>query len=120
MTARKELRAVSKPEIPSCTAGSLRADPGARDIPAPEAPVIVKVPRPPGWPVSQLASFELRNYRHDLEQALAGDPEDPADRQLMQARLAQVVSEQQARARTAGIPAGSGSTGMTRDHLELA
>ncbi len=56
----------------------------------------VKVKRPE-WPVGQLATFELRDYREELEQALDGLPGESAERDQLQQRLAEVISEQESR-----------------------
>lgn len=64
---------------------------------------MVKV-KPPRWPVPQLVTFELRDYRQRLEQALAGLPEQSADREVIQQRLAEVIGEQDERARARQRP----------------
>jgi hypothetical protein len=51
----------------------------------------------PKWPLNQLVSFELRDLRAELERALADIPERTADRQPLGQRLAEVISEQEAR-----------------------
>jgi hypothetical protein len=51
----------------------------------------------PEWPLDQLVTFELRDLRTQLEHALAGIPEQTPDRQLLEQRLAEVISEQEAR-----------------------
>ncbi len=53
----------------------------------------------PAHPLPALAPFELRDDRHDLERALAALPEDAPVRGLLQDRLAQVLAEQDSRAR---------------------
>jgi len=53
--------------------------------------------RPPGHPLPALTTFELRDYRRDLERALAGLPEDTPVRGLLRDRLAEVVAEQDSR-----------------------
>jgi len=58
----------------------------------------------PGWPLSQLVTFELRDLRADLEHALAGLPGPSTDRQLLQRRLAEVIREQASR----DLPADTG------------
>jgi hypothetical protein len=49
--------------------------------------------RIPKWPVGQLATFELRDLRAELERALAGISGRTADGELLQQRLAEVISE---------------------------
>lgn len=55
--------------------------------------------KPPKWPIEQLVTFELRDYREDLEQALAELPDhvQPAERETLQQRLTEVISEQELR-----------------------
>ena len=59
---------------------------------------------PPKHPLHQLATFELRDYRRELERAIAffdtKDPVPPA-RNRLQARLDEVLAEQADRARLA-------------------
>jgi hypothetical protein len=54
----------------------------------------------PKWPIEQLVTFELRDYREDLERALAEFPDhaQPAERETLQQRLTEVISEQELRA----------------------
>jgi hypothetical protein len=58
----------------------------------------------PKHPLSQLTTFELRDYRHQLESAIAffdrQDPVPPA-RDRLRASLAGVLAEQEERARIA-------------------
>jgi hypothetical protein len=58
----------------------------------------------PKYPLHALTTYELRGYRHDLESAIAffdqQTPVPPARDQL-QARLADVIAEQDDRARLA-------------------
>jgi hypothetical protein len=58
----------------------------------------------PQHPLAQLTTYELRDYRRDLEQAITGlgqhDPA-PAARDGLQTRLAAVIAEQDSRARLA-------------------
>jgi hypothetical protein len=56
----------------------------------------MSVPAPP-HPLDGLATWQLRDYRAELESALAGAAEDSADRTLIQRRLAEVVAEQKER-----------------------
>jgi hypothetical protein len=59
---------------------------------------------PPKHPLTMLTTFELRDYRRDLERAIAffdrQDPVPPA-RNRLQARLDAVIAEQDERARIA-------------------
>jgi hypothetical protein len=58
----------------------------------------------PKHPLHALATFELCNYRHELERAIAfSDEKDPARpaRAHLQARLDAVLAEQDERARQA-------------------
>ena len=64
------------------------------------------VPQPP-HPVPALTTFELRNYRRELEHALTAPPADTspehaAARELLQNRLGEVLGEQESRARISG------------------
>jgi hypothetical protein len=54
---------------------------------------------PPAHPLPALTSYELRDYRRQLEDALTIVPEQTADRGLLQGRLAEVLAEQDSRAR---------------------
>jgi hypothetical protein len=67
----------------------------------PAEPVNVE---PPKHPAAQMTTFELRDYRRQLESAVAffdkKDPVPPARRRL-QARLDDVLAEQAERARLA-------------------
>ncbi len=51
----------------------------------------------PAHPVPQLATFELDDYREQLEHAVQVTPDHTADRELLQKRLAEVLDEQQDR-----------------------
>jgi hypothetical protein len=53
--------------------------------------------RPPAHPLPALTTFELRDYRRELERALAGLPEHAPVRALLQDKLAAVVAEQDSR-----------------------
>jgi hypothetical protein len=60
--------------------------------------------KPPGHPLDQLTTFELTGYRHRLETAIAlASTQDAAAsvRAVLQARLANVLAEQDDRARIA-------------------
>jgi hypothetical protein len=61
--------------------------------------------RPPAHPPHALTTYELRDYRRDLEHALATLPGQAAARGLLRQRLAAVVAEQESRAQA---PAGLG------------
>jgi hypothetical protein len=71
------------------------------DYPMPTEPVTVEQPK---HPLSALTTFELRDFRRELEHAIAffdqQDPVPPARRRL-QARLDEVIAEQDERARLA-------------------
>jgi hypothetical protein len=62
--------------------------------PAPQPPV-----GEPKHPLGQLTTWELRDYRRDLEAALAALPADAPARSQLAARLAAVVAEQDDRAK---------------------
>ncbi len=53
----------------------------------------------PPHPVQALTTYELRNYRRELEQSLEALPEQVAVRVILQQRLAQVRAEQDSRNR---------------------
>ena len=53
--------------------------------------------QPPSHPTSQLTTFELRDYRRDLEHAIRNLPEHDATRARLRARLDEVLAEQEAR-----------------------
>jgi hypothetical protein len=53
----------------------------------------------PPHPVQALTTYELRNYRRDLEQSLGALPEQVAMRVILEQRLAQVLAEQDSRNR---------------------
>jgi hypothetical protein len=54
--------------------------------------------RPSGHPVPALTTFELRDYRRELERALASLPGHAPVRGLLEGQLAEVQAEQDARA----------------------
>jgi hypothetical protein len=56
--------------------------------------------RPPAHPLPALTTFELRDYRRKLEQALAAVPEHAPARGLLQDKLAAVLAEQESRTTT--------------------
>jgi hypothetical protein len=57
--------------------------------------------QPPPHPTSQLTTYELRDYRRELEHVLATLPEHAAVRDLLARRLANVLAEQESRAKRA-------------------
>jgi hypothetical protein len=59
----------------------------------------MSTPQPPPHPMYALTTFELRDYRRELEHALKVLPEHAAVRALLRERLAEVVTEQQSRTR---------------------
>ena len=61
---------------------------------------------PPAHPLPALTTYELRDYRRQLEDALAVIPGHVTARGLLQGRLAEVQAEQDSRARihAAGHP----------------
>jgi hypothetical protein len=61
----------------------------------------VKKPR---WSVAELVTWELRDYRAKLESAVAALPAQSADHALYSGRLTEVITEQEARSVTTGIP----------------
>ncbi len=58
----------------------------------------------PGHPVPALTTFELRDYRHELERALTTVPEHAPVHGLLQDKLAEVLAEQKSRAKIASTP----------------
>ena len=63
--------------------------------PAPQPPPVAE----PEYPLDQLTTWELRNYRRDLEHALGAIPADAPARAQLTARLDAVVAEQDDRAK---------------------
>lgn len=57
--------------------------------------------QPPEHPMHELTTYELSRYRRELEHALKGLPEHAPVRQLLQGKLAEVLTEQQSRTRIA-------------------
>lgn len=55
----------------------------------------------PGHPVPALTTFELRDYRRELEHALTTLPEHAPVRGLLRDKLADVLAEQECRAKIA-------------------
>jgi len=60
----------------------------------PTEPVAVQ---PPKHPTHALTTYELRDYRRELEHALKTVPEHAAVRELLQVKLTEVLSEQESR-----------------------
>jgi hypothetical protein len=58
---------------------------------------------PPAHPLPALTTWELRDYRRQLEHALAVVPERTPARDLLQGRLAEVLAEQDSRARVHAV-----------------
>jgi hypothetical protein len=56
----------------------------------------------PGHPLYALTTSELRAYREDLEHALTAPPGHAERRKLLQDKLAEVLAEQESRAKIAG------------------
>ncbi len=61
----------------------------------------VAVP-PPKHPMHALTTYELRDYRRELEHALKTVPEHAGVRELLRAKLAEVLAEQEARIKLSG------------------
>ena len=55
----------------------------------------------PQHPVSALTTFELRDYRHDLERAIRGIAADAPVQADLRRKLGAVIAEQDDRARMA-------------------
>lgn len=55
--------------------------------------------QPPPHPTHQLTTYELRDYRRDLEHAIRNLPEHDAVRAKLRARLDEVLAEQESRSR---------------------
>jgi hypothetical protein len=53
----------------------------------------------PQHPMHALTTYELKNYRRELEHSLRALPEHVAVRVLLQQRLAEVLAEQDSRSR---------------------
>jgi hypothetical protein len=62
----------------------------------------------PPHPTSQLTTYELRNYRRELEHALKTLPDHATARATaraqLQSKLAEVVAEQESRSQAAKMP----------------
>jgi hypothetical protein len=70
--------------------------------PAPTEPVTVE---PPEHPLHALTTYELSRYRRQLEHALKDLPEHAAVRELLRAKLAEALAEQESRVAIADAPA---------------
>jgi hypothetical protein len=57
---------------------------------------------PPAHPLPALTTYELDDYRDQLEHALAAVPERTPVRDQLRGRLAEVLAEQDSRVRAAG------------------
>ena len=57
--------------------------------------------QPPKHPMHALTTYELARYRRELEHALQALPEHAPVRELLQAKLAEVLAEQDSRTRIA-------------------
>jgi hypothetical protein len=53
----------------------------------------------PPHPVHALTTYELKNYRRELEHSLRALPEHVAVRVILQQRLAEILAEQDSRSR---------------------
>ena len=60
--------------------------------------------QPPPHPTSQLTTYELRNYRRELEHALKTLPDHATVRAQLQSKLAEVLDEQESRSQAAKMP----------------
>ncbi len=58
----------------------------------------------PPHPTSQLTTYELKDYRRELEHALKTLPGRAAVRAQLQAKLAEVLAEQESRSQAAKMP----------------
>ena len=61
----------------------------------------------PAHPVARLTDYELRDYRAELERVIPELPINDATRQLLQGRLNEVITEQEAHARSQRLPAST-------------
>ena len=55
--------------------------------------------RPPDHPLYALTTYELRDYRRDLERAIAGIPPGAPAQADLRGRLDEVLAEQESRAK---------------------
>jgi hypothetical protein len=53
--------------------------------------------QPPKHPTHALTTYELRDYRRELEHALKTVPEQAEVREMLRTRLAEVLAEQEGR-----------------------
>jgi hypothetical protein len=61
-----------------------------------------QLPAEPKHKMGALTTYELRNYRDELEQALDDVPEESHDHAVLEQRLAAVTAEQDSRQRPVG------------------
>jgi hypothetical protein len=61
-----------------------------------------QLPAEPKHKMGALTTYELRNYRDELEQALEDVPEESPDHVVLEQRLAAVTAEQDSRRRPVG------------------
>jgi hypothetical protein len=59
--------------------------------------------QPPKHPMHALTTYELSRYRRDLEHALKELPEHAPVRQRLQGKLAEVLAEEDSRAKIADV-----------------
>ena len=57
--------------------------------------------QPPKHPLHALTTYELSRYRRDLEHALKVLPEHAPVRELLQGRVAEILAEEESRAKIA-------------------
>ncbi len=62
---------------------------------------MTETPQPPPHPLHALTTFELRDYRRELEHALKVLPEHAGVRELLRQKLDEVLAEQEHRVRLA-------------------
>ena len=67
----------------------------------------------PPHPVHALTTYELKNYRRELEHSLRALPEHAAIRVILHQRLAEVLAEQDSRNRLHQASVHSGSSGSS-------
>ena len=59
--------------------------------------------QPPAHPMHALTTYELSRYRRELEHALKELPEHAPVRELLQGKLADVLTEEDSRAKIADV-----------------
>ena len=59
--------------------------------------------QPPEHPMHELTTYELSRYRRELEHALKELPEHAPVRELLQGKLADVLTEEDSRAKIADV-----------------